>query len=40
MYLVHSKDGGRDLYVMFRVEAVKAGDECTITWKPVPSPEL
>jgi hypothetical protein len=40
MYLVHSKDGDRDLYVMFRIEAVKPGDECTITWKIVPSPEL
>jgi hypothetical protein len=40
MYLVHSKDENRDLYVMFRVEAVKPGDECTITWKQVPSPEL
>lgn len=39
MYLVHSKDGDRDLYVMFRVDAVKPGDECTITWKQVPSPE-
>ena len=40
IYLVHSKDADRDLYVMFRVEAVKPGDECTITWKRVPSPEL
>ena len=40
MYLVHSKDADRDLYVMFRVEEVKPGDECTITWKQVLSPEL
>ena len=40
MYLVHTKDGGRDFYAMFRVEAVKPGDECAITWKLVPSPEL
>lgn len=40
MYLVHSKGGERDFYAMFRVEAVKPGDECTITWKLVPSPEL
>jgi hypothetical protein len=40
MYLVHTKDGERDFYSMFRVEAVKPGDECTITWKLVPSPEL
>ena len=40
MYLVHSKDGDRDLYAMFRVEALKPGDECRISWKLVPSPEL
>jgi hypothetical protein len=40
LYLVHSKDEDRDLYVMFRVEAMKPGDECTITWKQVHSPEL
>ena len=39
MYVVHSKDENRDLYVMFRVEAVKPGDECTLTWRQVPSPE-
>jgi len=39
MYLVHSQGGGRDFYAMFRVEAVKPGDECAITWKLVPSPE-
>ena len=40
MYLVHTKDRERDFYSMFRVESVKPGDECTITWKLVPSPEL
>lgn len=40
MYLVHSKGAGRDFYAMFRVEALKPGDECAITWKLVPSPEL
>ena len=39
MYVVHSKDENRGLYVMFRVEAVKPGDECTLTWRQVPSPE-
>jgi hypothetical protein len=39
MYLLHTKDKERDLYVMFRVESLKTGDEVTITWKVVPSPE-
>jgi hypothetical protein len=39
MYLLHTKDNDRDLYVMFRVEALKSGDEVTISWKVVPSPE-
>ncbi|HEX8175876.1 MAG TPA: hypothetical protein VF543_12215 [Pyrinomonadaceae bacterium] len=39
MYLLHTKDNDRDLYVMFRVEALKSGDEVTISWKIVPSPE-
>lgn len=39
MYLLHTKDNERDFYVMFRVEALKSGDEVTISWKVVPSPE-
>ena len=39
MYLLHTKDKERDLYVMFRVESLKPRDEVTITWKVVPSPE-
>lgn len=39
MYLLHTKDKERDLYAMFRVESLKAGDEVTISWKVVPSPE-
>lgn len=39
IYLLHTKDNDRDLYVMFRVESLKAGDEVTITWKVVPSAE-
>ncbi len=39
IYLVHAKEDDRDLYAMFRVEALKAGDEVTISWKVVPSPE-
>jgi hypothetical protein len=39
MYLVHSRDNNKDLYVMFRVESLKPHDEVTISWKVVPSPE-
>jgi hypothetical protein len=39
MYLLHARDNDRDLYVMFRVESLKPGDEVTISWKVVPSPE-
>jgi len=45
MYLLHAKDVNdkkeinKDLYVMFRLEALKSGDEVTISWKLVPSPE-
>jgi hypothetical protein len=39
MYLVHTKNNARDLYVMFRVESLKAGDEVKMTWKVVTSPE-
>lgn len=39
MYLLHAKSKERDLYVLFRVESLKSGDEVTITWKVIPSPE-
>jgi hypothetical protein len=39
LYLLHSKHDKTDLYVMFRIDALKDGDECTISWKVVPSPE-
>jgi hypothetical protein len=39
LYLLHTKDNDRDLYIMFRVESLKAGDEVTISWRVVPSPE-
>lgn len=45
MYLLHAKGMNRakeinkDLYIMFRVEALKTGDEVIISWKIVPSPE-
>lgn len=39
VYLVHIKNMEADLYAMFRVEALKPSDQCTISWKVVPSPE-
>jgi hypothetical protein len=39
LYLLHSQHDKTDLYVMFRVDDLKAGDECTISWKVVASPE-
>jgi hypothetical protein len=39
MYLLHSNHDKVDLYVLFRVEEIKPSDECTISWKVVPSPE-
>jgi hypothetical protein len=39
MYVVHAKDPHTDLYALFRVENLVPGDEVTISWKLVPSPE-
>jgi hypothetical protein len=39
IYLVHSKYEDNDYYAMFRVDALVPGDNCTITWKLIPSPE-
>jgi hypothetical protein len=39
IYLLHSKRDVTDIYVLFRVEALKPEDECTISWKIVASPE-
>jgi len=39
MYVVHTKDPHTDLYALFRVEKLVPGDEVTISWKLVPSPE-
>lgn len=38
VYAVHVVDGGEDFYVLFRVEALARGDNCTISWKRVPAP--
>lgn len=39
MYLVHSKDEDTDIYILFRIEAIKPSDECRLSWRVVPSPE-
>lgn len=39
MYVVHTKEGDRDLYSMFRVDELIPNERCTISWKLVPSPE-
>jgi hypothetical protein len=39
MYLLHAKGNDRDFYVMFRVGSLKSGDEVTVSWKIVRSPE-
>ena len=39
MYVVRVVDNDADFYVLFRVEAIERGDNCTITWKRIPPPE-
>jgi hypothetical protein len=38
MYLVHVKDDQADFYVLFRVERLEQGEQCTISWKRIPTP--
>lgn len=38
MYAIHVVDDSRDYYVLFRVEALTRGDNCTISWRLAPSP--
>jgi hypothetical protein len=39
MYLMHVKDAQADFYILFRVEEIKQGSYCTITWAQIPDPE-
>jgi hypothetical protein len=39
MYVMRVVGQESDFYVLFRVEAIERGDNCTITWKRVPPPE-
>jgi len=39
MYVVHTRNNSTDLYSVFRVEWLEAGDQCVLSWVNVPSPE-
>ena len=39
MYAMHVKDNDSEFYVLFRVESLERGDNCTISWQMIPSPE-
>lgn len=39
MYLMHVKDDQADFYVLFRIEQLEQGEQCTISWKRIPTPE-
>jgi hypothetical protein len=38
IYAVHVVNDTRDYYVLFRVEALTRGDNCTISWRLAPAP--
>jgi len=38
IYVIHVVDDSRDFYVLFRVEALERGDNCTVSWKLIPAP--
>jgi hypothetical protein len=38
LYVVHVVDEVSDFYVLFRVESLERGDNCTISWKLIPAP--
>jgi hypothetical protein len=38
MYVIRVVDDAHDFYVLFRVEALVRGDNCTISWKRIPPP--
>jgi hypothetical protein len=39
MYVIHVVDDFRDFYVLFRVEKIERGDNCTVSWQFIPEPE-
>ena len=40
IYLIRLLKSRKVIYVMFRVESVKIGDNCVLTWKRVPPPKV
>lgn len=38
MYVIRVVDNDSDFYVLFRVEEIVRGDNCTISWKRIPPP--
>jgi hypothetical protein len=40
MYVMRVVDEDSDFYVLFRVEALERGDNCTISWKRISSPQV
>jgi hypothetical protein len=38
LYVIHVVDDVSDFYVLFRIEALERGDNCTISWRVVPTP--
>ena len=38
MYVIHVVNETRDFYALFHVEDVKRGDNCTISWRLMPTP--
>lgn len=38
LYVMHVVDKVSDFYVLFRVESLERGDNCTISWKLIPPP--
>ncbi len=39
LYAMHVKDTDSDFYVLFRVESIERGENCTISWKLADAPE-
>ena len=38
LYVIHVVKAESDFYVLLRVDSLKKGDNCTISWKRIPSP--
>jgi hypothetical protein len=39
MYVIHVVSPGADFYALYRVESLSSGDNCTISWKLIPTPQ-